>query len=53
MKPVRYSEDQGERHMKISARNVLKGVVTEIIKAATASYVGMDIGGGVGSGCRS
>jgi molybdopterin-binding protein len=33
--------------MKISARNILKGMVTEIVKGATTSHVRIDIGGGV------
>lgn len=33
--------------MKISARNTLKGKVTEIVKGATTSHVRIDIGGGV------
>ena len=33
--------------MKISARNILKGKVTEIVKGATTSHVRIDIGGGV------
>eukprot|EP01035_Chromulina_nebulosa_P010986 gene10986-14707_t len=33
--------------MKISARNILKGTVTEIVKGATTSHVRIDIGGGV------
>lgn len=33
--------------MKISARNIHKGEVTEIVKEATTSHVRMDIGGGV------
>ncbi|TIR18115.1 MAG: transporter [Mesorhizobium sp.] len=33
--------------MKISARNILKGKVTEIVKGATTSRVRIDIGGGV------
>jgi molybdopterin-binding protein len=32
--------------MKISARNILKGTVVEIIKGATTSHVRIDIGGG-------
>ncbi|TGP23215.1 MULTISPECIES: molybdopterin-binding protein [unclassified Mesorhizobium] len=32
--------------MKISARNILKGNVTEIAKGATTSHVRIDIGGG-------
>lgn len=34
------------RQMKISARNILKGNVTEIAKGATTSHVRIDIGGG-------
>ncbi|MDX8479521.1 molybdopterin-binding protein [Mesorhizobium sp. VK24D] len=33
--------------MKISARNILEGKVTEIIKGATISHVRIDIGGGI------
>ncbi len=36
-----------ERRVKISARNILKGKVTEIVKGATTSHVRIDIGGGV------
>jgi molybdopterin-binding protein len=32
--------------MKISARNQIKGIVTEVIKGATTSHVKIDIGGG-------
>jgi molybdopterin-binding protein len=33
--------------MKISARNQLKGTITEVAKGATTSHVRIDIGGGV------
>ena len=33
--------------MKISARNTLKGTITDIIKGATTSHVRIDIGGAV------
>jgi molybdopterin-binding protein len=33
--------------MKISARNRLKGTVTEVTKGATTSHVRIDIGGAV------
>ena len=33
--------------MKVSARNILKGTITEIVKGATTSHVRIDIGGGV------
>ena len=33
--------------MKISARNQLKGTITEVSKGATTSHVRIDIGGGV------
>ena len=31
---------------KLSARNILKGTITEIVKGATTSHVRIDIGGG-------
>ena len=31
--------------MKISARNTLKGTVTDIVRGATTSHVRIDIGG--------
>ena len=33
--------------MKLSARNVLAGKVTEVIRGATTSHVKINIGGGV------
>jgi molybdopterin-binding protein len=37
--------------MKISARNILKGEIIEIIKGGTTSHVKIDIGGaGAGAG---
>ena len=33
--------------MRISARNQLKGTITEVAKGATTSHVRIDIGGGV------
>jgi molybdopterin-binding protein len=36
----------GERKMKISARNQLKGKVTAVKTGATTSHVSIDIGGG-------
>jgi molybdopterin-binding protein len=33
--------------MKISARNTLKGTITEVVKGATTSHVTIDIGGAV------
>ncbi len=32
--------------MKLSARNVLKGKVTSVVKGATTAHVKIDIGGG-------
>nr|WP_245418756.1 MULTISPECIES: TOBE domain-containing protein [unclassified Mesorhizobium] len=42
MNSVRYSEAQ----IKISAGNILKGKVTEIVEGATTSHVRIAIGGG-------
>lgn len=33
--------------MKLSARNQLKGVITEVTKGATTSHVKIDIGGAI------
>ena len=33
--------------MKISARNTLKGKITEVVKGATTAHVRIDIGGAV------
>jgi len=33
------------RHMKLSARNVLKGKIVEIARASTMTRVSLDIGG--------
>jgi molybdopterin-binding protein len=33
--------------MKLSARNQLKGTITDITKGATTSHIRIDIGGGV------
>jgi len=33
--------------MRISARNQIRGTVTEVVKGATTSHVRIDIGGGV------
>ncbi|MDB5589462.1 molybdopterin-binding protein [Devosia sp. UYZn731] len=33
--------------MKISARNRLKGVVTEVVKGATTAHVRIDVGGSI------
>jgi molybdopterin-binding protein len=32
--------------MKISARNQLRGTITEVVKGATTAHVRLDIGGG-------
>jgi molybdopterin-binding protein len=36
-----------EARMKLSARNVLKGRVVEVVRGATTAHVKIDIGGGV------
>ncbi len=33
--------------MKLSARNQLKGTITEVVKGQTTAHVKIDIGGGV------
>jgi molybdopterin-binding protein len=42
-----FRNNKKEFSMKISARNQLKGTITDIVKGATTSHVRIDIGGGV------
>jgi molybdopterin-binding protein len=35
-----------EKFMKLSARNMLKGTITEVTKGQTTAHVRIDIGGG-------
>jgi molybdopterin-binding protein len=37
---------EGSKHMKLSARNVLKGRIVEIARASTMTRISLDIGGG-------
>src|SRR5215468_6011524 len=39
--------DRGGISMRISARNVLKGKIVEVIKGATTAHVKIDIGGAI------
>jgi molybdopterin-binding protein len=43
----RSRELQQEKMMKLSARNQLKGTITEVTKGQTTAHVRIDIGGGV------
>ena len=44
--PGRIQRDRRRHHTKISARNILKGTIVEIVKGGTTSHVRIDIGGG-------
>jgi molybdopterin-binding protein len=47
--PHRYTGQmlaEGSKHMKLSARNVLKGKIVGIARASTMTRVSLDIGGG-------
>jgi len=39
--------------MKLSARNVLKGKITAVVKGVTTTHVKIDVGHGVSSPLRS
>ena len=43
----RAEADQGEKLLRISARNRLKGRVVEVTKGAVTAHVRLDIGGAV------
>jgi molybdopterin-binding protein len=42
---VSFHHGSGDRHMKISARNQLRGKIVSITKGATTAHVLLDIGG--------
>jgi molybdopterin-binding protein len=44
---LRLSRTGKDQQMKISARNILKGKIVDIVKGATTSHVRIDIGGSV------
>ena len=44
---IRRASQQRDPIMKLSARNQLKGNVTEIVKGATTAHVRLDVGGSI------
>jgi molybdopterin-binding protein len=45
--PLQIFHNEKDHPVKISARNQLKGTITDIVKGVTTSHVRIDIGGGV------
>jgi len=42
-----FAQNNGDRVMKISARNVIKGTIVDVKKGATTAHVRIDVGGTV------
>jgi molybdopterin-binding protein len=44
---VRAGQPEGQNKMRISARNILKGTIVDVVKGQTTAHVTIDVGGAI------